>query len=193
MFLPKKENIIPYFKGHNSKSFFSFYQEEENLLDTKTNTIINDTKIIAIMTTRPIHIQIKENVFDAYYVDYLCVDKNYRKKGIAPEIIQTHEYNQRHLNNSIQVSLFKREGQLTGIVPLTVYNTYGFQVNKWNKPYELHSSYSIVEINSQNIHFLTDFIKLNNSKFYIIGGRNLEVSNKPTNVILVDKIPNNET
>lgn len=108
VFSPQSENIIPYFKGHNTKSFISFYNENIMMMDSKKNTLVEDKKIIGIMSTRPIHVFInnkdKDAKFDAYYVDYLCVDKMYRKKGIAPQIIQTHEYNQRHLNKNIVVS-----------------------------------------------------------------------------------------
>jgi len=179
VFSPKSENIIPYFNGHNTKSFISFYNQENLMIDLKKGNMVEDTKIIGIMTSRPIHITINNNDkdanFDAYYVDYLCVDKIYRKKGIAPQIIQTHEYNQRHLNKNIVVSLFKREDELTGIVPLCFYSTYGFSVNKWTKPDELHPSYKMLEINSQNFHFLSDFIKNNNNKFDIV--INTEVTN----------------
>ena len=41
-------------------------------------------------------------------------------------MIQTHEYNQSHKNKNICVSLFKREEELTGIIPLTIYKTYCF-------------------------------------------------------------------
>jgi hypothetical protein len=178
VFSPKSENIIPYFVGHNAKTFISFYNEDNVLMDVKTNALISDKKIIGIMTTRPIHIVINTNnetKFDAYYVDYLCVDKMYRKKGIAPQIIQTHEYNQRLLNKNIVVSLFKREDELTGIVPLCVYSTYGFSVDKWTKPNDLHPSYKLLEVNPQNFHFLFDFIKNNNKNFDII--INTEVTN----------------
>ena len=107
----------------------------------------------------------------------------YRKKGIAPQLIQTHEYNQRHLNKNIVVSLFKREDELTGIVPLCFYSTYGFSVNKWTKPDELHPSYKMLEINEQNYHFLFDFIKKNNNNFDII--INKEVTN------IIELIKNN--
>jgi hypothetical protein len=179
IFSPQSENIIPYFTGHNTKQFVSFYNEENFMLDLKKGTMIEDKKIIGIMTSRPIHIVINNNdkdaKFDAYYVDYLCVDKMFRKKGIAPQIIQTHEYNQRHLNKNIVVSLFKREDELTGIVPLCVYSTYGFSVNKWTKPPELHASYKLLEINAQNFHFLFDFVKHNSEKFGIV--INTEVTN----------------
>jgi len=169
--MPKKENIVPYFKSHNSKCFFSFYNIENLLIDEKTNAIIDDKKIISVMTTKPIHIFInngnKEAFFDAYYVDYLCVDKNYRKQNIAPQIIQTHEYNQRLLNKNIKVSLFKREGELTGIVPLCVYNSYGFNIGLWKKPLRFVKNINLIEIVKQNIYMLIDFIKLNNDKFDI--------------------------
>ena len=188
VFSPKSENIIPYFNGHNTKSFISFYNEENLMIDLKKGNMVEDKKIIGIMSSRPIHITINNNDkdanFDAYYVDYLCVDKIYRKKGIAPQIIQTHEYNQRHLNKNIVVSLFKREDELTGIVPLCFYSTYGFSVNKWTKPDELHPSYKMLEINSQNFHFLSDFIKNNNNKFDIV------INTEVTNIIELIKTNN---
>ena len=192
IFSPQSENILPYFVGHNVKSFISFYNEDNLMMDLKKGNMIEDKKIVGIMTTRPIHIAIhndcnsntKDSKFDAYYVDYLCVDKNYRKKGIAPQIIQTHEYNQRHLNKNIVVSLFKREDELTGIVPLCVYSTYGFSVNKWTKPTELHPSYKILEVNPQNFHFLFDFIKNNGNKFDIV------INTEVTNIIELIKTKN---
>jgi hypothetical protein len=165
-FRPLKNNIMPYFEGHNSSSFFSFYWEPELLTDVKTNTIVETKKLVGVMTTRPLHIVIKgsssssssSSTFDAYYVDYLCVDKQYRKKGIAPQTIQTHHYNQRHGNRNISISLFKREGELTGIVPICIYNTYCFDMSRWIHVENLHASIKIVECGSTNIQYLTDFM-----------------------------------
>ena len=168
IFYPKKEDIIPYFAGHNSKSYFSLYCENKLLNDVKTSSVIEDKVIHGLISSRPVHISIysnknnnNNNSFDAYYVDYLCVDARYRKKGIAPQLIQTHHYNQRHANKKIAVSLFKREDELTGIVPLCTYFTYGFSVNKWTKPFDLPANldYTLLEITPQNIHVLIDFIK----------------------------------
>ena len=188
IFSPRSENIIPYFTGHNAKSFITFYNDENFMMDLKKGTMVTDKKVIGIMTSRPIHIVInnrdKDASFDAYYIDYLCVDKNYRKKGIAPQIIQTHEYNQRHLNKNIVVSLFKREDELTGIVPLCVYSTYGFSVNKWVKPPDLDASYKLLEINAQNVHFLFDFMKDNSAQFDIV------INTEVTNIIELIKSKN---
>lgn len=179
IFSPQLENITPYFHGHNAKSFITFYNEDNLMMDLKKGTTISDPKIIGATTSRPLHISInngdKDAVFDAYYVDYLCVDKIFRKKGIAPQIIQTHHYNQSHLNKNIVVSLFKRENELTGIVPLCVYSTYGFPLDKWTKPNDLDAVYKLLEINSTNFHFLYDFINKSRTKFDIV--INTEVSN----------------
>ena len=172
IFSPKLINISPYFNGHNSSSFISLYTEQNDMLDLNKKTIIEDTKIIGIITARPIHIFINNGDtnanFDAYYIDYLCVDKSYRKKGIAPQIIQTHHYNQSHLNKNINVSLFKREDELTGIIPLCVYSTFGFPMDKWRKPIGLPGLYKLLEITETNFHFLYDFIKQNHYQFDII-------------------------
>ena len=182
VFSPKSGNIVPYFKGHNTFSFVSFYTEDSILVDLTQKSsvpdIIQDKKIVGVMTSRPLYISIngkKGGDFSAYYVDYLCVDKNYRKKGIAPQIIQTHHYNQRHNNKNIVVSLFKREDELTGIVPLCAYSTYGFPVTKWTKPDELPGNLRLLEINPQNFHILLDFIKKNKVNFDIF--INTEISN----------------
>jgi len=172
IFSPTLENITPYFQGHNDKSFISFYNEDNVLMSLKKGTTVTDSKIVGAMTSRPLHVMInngdKEATFDAYYVDYLCVDKMYRKKGIAPQMIQTHQYNQSHINKKIVVSLFKREDELTGIVPLCVYTTYGFPVTTWTKPIELDANYKLLEINAQNFHFFYDFIQLNYKNFDIV-------------------------
>lgn len=171
IFSPQAENINPYFIGHNDKSFVSFYYKDEHMLDLKKGTMITDRQIIGAMTSRPLNVLINNNKnikFRVYYVDYLCVDKLNRKKGIAPQIIQTHHYNQRYLNKNIVVSLFKREDELTGIVPLCVYSTYGFSVDKWTKPPDLSGEYKLLEINGTNFRFVYDFMRANTNNFDII-------------------------
>ena len=172
IFSPEKTNVVSYFTSLNAPSFVSFYTEPIVMQDLKKGTLLEDKEINGIMTSRPTHISIRTDdptasSFDAYYVDYLCVKKGKRKKGVAPQIIQTHHYNQSHANPKISVSLFKREDELTGIVPLCVYSTYGFSVDKWTKPPALNAAYVVMEVNEQNSHLLFDFIKLNSGAFDI--------------------------
>jgi len=174
IFSPQSENIIPYFIGHNDKTFISFFYKDEHMLDLKKGTTITDRTIIGAMTSRPLNVVInndtknKNTKMRVYYVDYLCVDKLNRKKGVAHQLIQTHHYNQRHLNKNIVVSLFKREHELTGIVPLCVYSTYGFHVDKWIKPPGLSGEYKVLEINGSNFRFVYDFMRINDNKFDIL-------------------------
>ena len=161
-FVPKKENIMPYFIGHNTKTFWSYFIEPEILIDNKTGKTIKENKIIGVMTSRPLHVKInstrKDAIFDVYYVDYLCVHKGWRKKNIAPQMIQTHEYNQSLNNRNICVSLFKREEELTGIIPLTVYKTYCFNMRNWGQPEQLDARIVILTGDKQNMYYLYNFI-----------------------------------
>ena len=163
VFIPKRENLLPYFHGHMAVSFLSFYLEPEMITDSKKGEVLEHNKIVGVITSRPVNISIwrdkKKNTMNAYYVDYLCVHRQDRKKGVAPQLIQTHHYNQRHRNQNIAVNLFKREGDLTGIVPLCVYKTYGFPVVTWVKPPELPASMALLEITPQNMVLLHDFLK----------------------------------
>jgi hypothetical protein len=168
-FMPKVNNITPYFIGHNAKTFITVYNEETVLIDKNQNSPIRDSKIIGAITSRPIYIRINngdaEAVFDAYYIDHL----HFENKAILPELLKTHVYNQCHINHKVSVNVFKQQGQLlTGIVPLCKYKIYEFSVDKWTKPIDLDSTYNIVEINSQNIYLLYEFIKENSGKFDIV-------------------------
>ena len=96
---PTKENIIPYFKNHNHPSYLTYY----------TNQINDINSISGYITSRPLEVFLDGYNLLVYYVDYLCVDKNQRKKGVAPKLIQSHLYKQRHDNKSIDIVLFKRE------------------------------------------------------------------------------------
>ena len=164
-FMPQNNNIVPYFKGHNHKSFWSFYTEPTILLDAKTSETIDHEKLVAVITSRPLHVQIfskygykLKGEMDVYYVDYLCVNKLHRKKNIAPQLIQTHEYNQSHLNRKICVSLFKREEELTGIIPLTVYKTYCYNMRNWTRPESLNARIKLLHGDKQNIYYLYNFM-----------------------------------
>ena len=173
IFYPKKDNIVPYFTNHNAPTYISLYYDDCLLNDVKSSKIINEKQLIGAITSRPLNIQICLNnsskkddmFFQLYYVDYLCVNRNKRKMGIAPQLIQTIEYEQCHGNKEISVSLFKREEELTGIMPLTVYKVYGFNMVNWEAPSNFTSAnYSIIFGDKQNLYYLYNFIKQQNSR-----------------------------
>ena len=53
-----------------------------------------NNNMVSTMTTRPLHCFINGEKMNIYYVDFLCVHKDKRKQGIAPEIIYSHYVNQ---------------------------------------------------------------------------------------------------
>jgi hypothetical protein len=164
---PKRNNIDPHFVGFNDPCYISFYREKNLLNDTKRRLITEQKKNIGVISSRPLHVLFTNSKaqIKAYYVDFLCIDRSRRKQGLASQLIQTHHFNQSHGNKNIVVSIFKREDELTGIVPICVYKTYGFPVLKWRQPSKLSAEYTIIEANSLNYHLFSDFIKSSFSLF----------------------------
>jgi len=155
---PKLENILPFFKN-STNSFISFYTEPVIYNEIESNVNITDQNIVGVITSRPIYAIIKNIDISIYYVDYLCVNPTKRKRGIASELIQTHHYNQRRLNKNIKISLFKREQEFNWIIPLTYYDANVYDMSTYTKNIILHSKYKIIEVNSNNISVIMDFIK----------------------------------
>lgn len=157
VFSPNIDNFKPYYIGNFDKVFLSFYEKIEYVNDK--DTIVEDKKNIGFISSRPLHVFIDGNLMNINYVDWLCVNKEHRKEGIAPQLIQTHVYNTRHSNKNIDVFLFKREADLTGIVPITIYYNYLFDILKWKKPRFVSTGFNVFEINSTNLSLLYDLIK----------------------------------
>ena len=111
----------------------------KNSIQPLVTTYHKDNQLVGCITARQLTISLhKYNKFTCYYIDFLCVHKDYRKQNVAPRLIQTHSYNQR-LKTGILVSLFKREGTLNLIVPLVLYKTYGYVIYKWKKEIQTQS------------------------------------------------------
>jgi ribosomal protein S18 acetylase RimI-like enzyme len=174
-YAPKSDNIWTYMEGlEGGPTFISFYRKDNMLVNVKSNEIVSKDKIIGTMVSYPLQVVIHNGrpdaFFNIYYVDYLCVHSDYRNQEIAPQLIQTHHYNQRYGNDDIQISLFKREGELTAAVPLCFYTVYGYNIEKLtmtlsNK--QLSSSIHTVEVSHKNMSTLVDFMKDTQHQFDI--------------------------
>jgi hypothetical protein len=195
-YLPTVKYFTSHFTGHSENCYISIYnnpvfklknrEKTEETEQNSENKIVKENSIIGVITGKPINITLKKALpikFPAYYVDFLCVDREHREKNIAPQLIQTYEYTQRHNNNKSKVSLFKREGKLTGIVPLTVYKNYMFNTfpikSKNNNNANIVSN--IIRINSTNFDLLTNFIDSNIKNFDCIA-----IINKSNLLHLID-------
>ena len=64
----------------------------------------------------------------------------------------------------IRTYLFKREGKLTGIVPLTVFNIIGFDIISIPRITFPHDAYKLIRL-LENISILVDFVNYKKSYF----------------------------
>jgi hypothetical protein len=165
---PSKNNIVGHMEGANHASYISVYQTPEFLF--QRGEMISSVECIkGVISARVLNVSIGrvKQSFPLYYVDNLCVHPDFRKSGIAPELIQTHYYNLRKNNSKIQTCLFKREGDMTAIVPLTTYETTIFNVAEFIFPADttLHAAIKVIEIGVPQLTILIDFIKARQNEF----------------------------
>ena len=163
-YLPSIIEFQENLKCNNYKTIISNYYLYNGINTNNTNNI-NNKKIIGIITSKPLNMNIYNKYYRIYYVDNLCIDKDHRKKNIAPELIQTHEYMHSHKNNKFQISLFKREGELTGIVYLTKYINYQYSIDDINRFYLKKNNINILKINKKNITLLITLLNEKRNKF----------------------------
>lgn len=152
-YTPKHRHILEYFTYNKPSAIISLY----------TDPICKDT--VACITGRDLYGQVHGNPITVHYVDFLCVKKKHRKKGIAPKLIYSHYLNSRRLNSSA-ICMFKREGNVNLIVPITIYKTYAISDKKWLYPnMDLPNNISCHIVGTQNYQLLIDFIGEINTMF----------------------------
>jgi len=179
---PPKNAVLNYFKAH--KSYLSMIYDK------------NVRKLIGTMSTRPLNCYLENKKLPLYYVDFLCVHQNYRKRGIAPKLIYSHYVNSRNKNKNA-VFLFKREGAVTLIVPLTAYKNYMFDIFYWDKLVKFDQpNIRTVLINKQCFHqFLYVYKRLMLSKFKCLvvpNLSNLELLVKDRQIFITVTLIDNE-
>jgi hypothetical protein len=183
-FTPSLQELRPYFVGLGP-CYISIYTDKELKYKTSTESTESIEKIIGVITSRPLTFQTKDTKETIYYVDYLCVDKRERKKGITPQLIQTHEYNQSMVSQT-QISFFKREGPVPLLVPFVKFKSTVFSMAYW-KEVKHEAKYKTIRVTPDNIHVFHDFletrIKLIDYAFYAGIGNILELI-KTGNVII---------
>jgi len=143
-YIPTKSSIIDCFNGHNTPCFFGTYGNFQN-------------DLIAVITGRPLFVTISDNNFVANYVDFLCIHKDYRGKGIAPKLIYTFYV---ETYPQYPICLFKREGILNNIVPLTTYTCYGFSLKYWRHHKLEHPNIKNHHIVKGNLPLLFHYMKM---------------------------------
>ena len=161
-YLPDEHHITEYMKGSNHKSYVSIYRRPQLLsnVSTSTSPSTSTDDIYSVISARILHITFKNTKsFPIYYIDNLCVNPAMRKKGIAPKAIQTLHYHLRRKNENVSTFLFKREGEMTAIVPLTTFTCSGYQVASVKSVSLPHASMAVIEVTGENLTLFVDFVK----------------------------------
>lgn len=144
------DTFLPLLNNHDTECFVSLYYKYSH--------------IIGCITGRPLTLYTKSLTTPLYYIDYLCVDKDMRKKGIAYSLMQTHEHNQRNYVNNVQYSLFKRNTCIPAVVHFFSSKLYGFKTNLF-KPCSFNGNITFERITSSTLHEFYEYIKDNRSNF----------------------------
>ena len=166
---PSRNSVIPYFEGHNYPSYISFSYKKKPVLDFRNKQILQKTKPICVMTSRPMELEYqyknKRESLILYYADYLCTRRDYRKKGRTQENIFTHVVHYRKQTPKNMVHFFKREGKQSVYIPLVIYLSYGFSLKRWMKPKPFSPFIKCTWVTSKNIHILQNFLHDNKNRF----------------------------
>jgi hypothetical protein len=168
---PRQEDIMAYLESTNHPSYFNLYQEPTLLLANGTPSETLDDMLIGVISARVLNVTFlkkkgkKRIAFPVYYIDNLCVQPGYRKKGIPPQLIQTFHYSLSRQNPRVQAYMFKKEGKLNAIVPLVHYETHSFDIRAFQTEMILNPSMTLLSIGTQQLNVLISFIKEQMPKF----------------------------
>jgi len=182
-YTPKKSDILEYFNFNNPSAIISLY------IDPIPQSILG------CITGRQLIGHIGSNNINIHYVDFLCIKKKFRKKQLAPKLIYSHYFNSRKLGSS-PIFMFKREGNVNFMVPITVYKTYAISDNHWRYPnMNLPRNISCHLIRPQNSELLMGFFNeiRFNSSFFVIPQREIIYNLIKHSLIIPFLIMNNNT
>ena len=118
---PTLNDVIPYANHPHSCLSISHTDESPQTLN-------------GVMLSRPLLAQFAYSTkcHTLTYYDFLCVAINARNRTIAPALIQSHINYISATFPQVQGGLFKQEGDLTEIIPLTQYDTPCFKVESFS-------------------------------------------------------------
>ena len=154
---PPRTGVLEYFKCHGAPTYLSLHFDYyPTVKDAKGQF---NKKLISCMTSRRLRGHLYDKKLTVNYVDFLCVHSNKREQGYAAQQIYTHYYNSRQKDKN-PIMMFKREGTVNFMTPITTYYAYAFSTKIWNKPnFQLPNNISCHLVTPQNFELLVHYIK----------------------------------
>lgn len=156
---PTEQDIMAYLQCTNQPAFFNIARETSYAFSPTERELTGVISARVLNVTLRPHQKKPSKSFPVYYIDNLCVNPGYRKKGIAPELIQTFYYTISRANPKVNTYLFKREGQLNAIVPLVCYNTCAFDLSQFFADTQIVAPAMVRELGIPHLNLFIGFIK----------------------------------
>lgn len=134
---------------HYDKEYIEWAFNNEN--KERVNLCLSEnSKIIGCITSRPTTIILKGIKLKCLYVDNLCIDQDYRNKGIAPILIS-------HMSNygyekGYNLFIYQRESYKLPYRSIALTENYIYQLEKYNL-----GSYQLTSLNKKNLKQVYDF------------------------------------
>ena len=153
--------------GYQEPSYVSFYYEKEKTSNPGTVSLQDyNQEPVGCITSIPVNMfflpTLREPEYTErklYFVNSLIVNRNRNQQKINRSLLQTHEYNQRVMNPTIQSSIIKKEVDLLdGVIPCVDLNTTTFYIKEVKFP-SLPPNNVVSEISNDNFTLLDDFLK----------------------------------
>jgi hypothetical protein len=151
--------------GHSNPSYVTFYNESDFSIEydsSGSTNILEKPLPVGCILSKPtrLFINMKGQMLEhaIYSWDYTCVHRDYIKKNISRNLIQTAEYNQRIKNPEILGTIFKKEGSLCdGVIPLVEFKTFVFYLRNVKLP-PLPPKFTVTRILYENVGLFSDFL-----------------------------------
>lgn len=134
---------------HYDKEYLEWILNNDN--KERINLCLSDNdKIIGCITARPTTIILKKAKLRCLYVDNLCIEKNYRSKGLAPILIS-------HMSNygfdkGYNLFIYQKEGYQLPYRSITVSENMIYQLQKYNL-----GKYELSTLDDSNLKQVYDF------------------------------------
>ena len=169
------ETLKHYFTGNTYTPYISFYYEKEYIPDESNGLILVTNYPVGCITSRHADFYYLDSSSyqkqSVYYLDHICVHREFREKKISRNLIQTHEFYQYTHEPEIHASIFKKEVQLCdGVVPLVKYKTSTFFIRNL-KLHPLPDHFILTRVYKENLDLLTNVFQellTNDPKFFDI-------------------------
>lgn len=156
-YMPKEVNVFPYLENSNHPGFISLLHRPTYKMEKNTAKIASE--YTGLITSRVLLVTLNKNPsFPTYYIDHLSIDPGYKNKETIPKLLQTHIYNTRHKNHTIQTGLLKHYKKPSIVKALTSFNIVGFDIHKCPAIPLPHARYNLIEISQAHVTFLNDFL-----------------------------------